>query len=146
MSAKRRVVALSLSFVIAFVTMPQVALAAVQGSCPSNDPTKVLLWENAIGDTTDGNDQYWKCSSDPDLSDDDHTLPGNCKSIGFGSTSWYDCVSSVSVWLPAGYCINFYVHSNYIGSMNNTVQGPVSGSRSNLPSNDALSSFIIYEC
>jgi len=30
--------------------------------------------------------------------------------------------------------------------MNNTVQGPVSGSRSNLPSNDALSSFIIYEC
>jgi hypothetical protein len=146
MSAKRRVVAVGLSVVLTFVTAPEIALAAVQGSCPSSDPTKVLLWENAIGDTSDGDDRYWKCSSDADLSNDDHTLPGNCRSIGFGSSTWNDCVSSVSVWLPAAYCMNFYIDANYERNMNNTVRGPVSGTRFNLPHNDALSSFLIYEC
>jgi hypothetical protein len=34
MSAKRRVVAVGLSVVLTFVTAPEIALAAVQGSCP----------------------------------------------------------------------------------------------------------------
>ncbi len=128
------------------VTISHLALAGTQGSCPTNDTTKVLLWENSIGDPSDGDDRYWKCSSDPDLSNDDHTPPGNCASVLLGSSTWNDCVSSVSVWLPSGYCINFYLNANYEGNMRNTVQGPVSGTRFNLPYNDALSSFLMYQC
>lgn len=73
-------------------------------------------------------------------------LPGNCKAVGFDSVTWNDCVSSVSVWLPAGQCIDFFKNADGSGNMNNTVQGPANGVRFNLPSNDTLSRFNFYSC
>ena len=69
-------------------------IAATQGSCPSTDTTKVLLYENAVGDLSDGDDRLWKCTGDPDLGNDSHTPAGNCHSPLLGSATWSDCVSS----------------------------------------------------
>lgn len=133
---------------LAIAALPALALAGTQGAAcrDSSDSSKVRLWENSIGDTEDNNDTNWLCSSDTDLSNNDHTLPGNCNAVLFDSLTWNDCVSSVTVYLPAGECIDFFRNADGTGNMNNTVQGPASGVRFNLPYNDSLSRFTIYSC
>lgn len=141
---------LAVSIAIAALTLvwlPAVAFAGTQGSCAANDTSKFRLWENVIGDTGDGNDNYWKCANDADLNNDPHSLPGDCKGAFFSSTTWNDCVSSVSVWVPAGWCANFYRTAGYDALMpNSTVQGPASGHRINLQNNDELSSLLFFQC
>jgi hypothetical protein len=122
------------------------ALAATQGSCPASDHEKVLLWENQAGDTSDGNDNYWKCGSDSDLnSGDGHTLPGDCNARVIPATSWNDCATSVSVWVPDNRKLCFYAGANYSSREGPIIVGPVSGSRVFLPPHagiyDWLSSF-----
>lgn len=133
---------------LALAALPALAFAGTQGAAcrDSGDTSKVRLWENSIGDTGDNNDTNYICNSDNDLSNNDHILPGNCKAVGFDSVTWNDCVSSVSVWLPAGQCIDFFKNADGSGNMNNTVQGPANGVRFNLPSNDTLSRFNFYSC
>jgi hypothetical protein len=133
--------------VLGLASLPAIALAGTQGSCPSSDTSKVRLWENTTTDSSDGNDSLWKCGNDNDLSNDTHTLPGDCKSNLANQPNWNDCVSSVSVWVPSGWCVNFYRSAGYDNLMpNSTVQGPSTGVRFNLQYNDALSSFLSYEC
>jgi hypothetical protein len=133
--------------VVALGLNPALVFAGTQGSCLSSDTSKVLLWENGIGDTGDNNDNLWKCGNDNNLDNDAHSLPGDCKGWLFSSTTWNDCVTSVSVWVPAGWCIGFYKHAGYDGIMAlSTIQGPSSGTRINLQNNDELSSFLFYEC
>jgi len=126
--------------------MVGIALAGTQGSCLTTDVTKFRLWENVIGDASDNNDTLWLCTSDTNLDNNDHTLPGDCKAGVFNSPNWNDCVSSVSVWLPAGWCADFFRDSGQGGNMNMTVQGPVSGTRINLAYNDQLSGLTQYTC
>ncbi len=145
--ARKHISAALMVAVLLVPLLPGVALAGTEGTACDTDTTRVLLWENIIGDSSDNNDNYWKCDSDGDLnSGDPHNLPGDCHSGPANSTNWNDCASSVSVWLPSGWCIDFYVNANYNTSMNNTVQGPSSGTRFNLASNDQLSSFRFYTC
>ena len=142
-----RIATAILASTVALVVLPSVAFAGTQGSCSSSDTSKVRLWENAINDTGDNNDSLWKCGNDNNLDNDSHTLPGDCKGFFLSATTWNDCVSSVSVWVPAGWCVNFYRHAGYDGLMpNSTVEGPSSGTRINLQYNDELSSFLFYEC
>lgn len=129
-------------------TAVQVVTAGTQGSCAGADTSKVLLWENAIGDTVDGNDNYWKCASDSSLNvGDDHTLPGDCKGFFLPSTSWQDCVSSYTVWVPAGNCLIFYRDTNYSADFA-VFAGSRANQRFNVPSasNDTLSSFRWVSC
>jgi len=145
-SGSGRILAAMLFAVLLVGAMVGIALAATQGSCLSGDTTKFLLWENVIGDTQDNNDNLWLCSGDSDLSNNAHTLAGDCKAGFFGSSTWNDCVSSVSVWVPAGWCANFYKDANQGGNMNQPVVGPESGLRVNLGWNDQLSSLTITPC
>ena len=141
---------IAVSLIIAAFTLvwiPALAFAGTQGSCLSSDTSKLRLWENVINDTQDGNDTYWKCGNDTDLNNDSHTLPGDCKGTILSSTTWNDCVSSVSVWVPSGWCVSFYRNAGYDASMpNDTIQGPASGTRINLDYNDQLSSVLFYQC
>lgn len=146
-SRRLRVAVSTVIAALTVVWLPAIALAGTQGSCLSNDTSKFRLWENVLGDTGDDNDTYWKCANDSDLNNDAHSLPGDCKGAFFNSTTWNDCVSSVSVWVPAGWCANFYRTAGYDNLMsNNTVQGPASGVRINLQNNDELSSLLFFQC
>jgi len=131
---------------LALAALSALAFAGTQGSCPSGDTSKLRLYENSIGDTSDNDDRLWLCTSDTDLSNNDHTLPGNCNSDGFDSVTWNDCISSVAVWVPANQCVDFFRSAGQGGNMGITVQGPSSGTRINLPYNDQLSGFIFYSC
>ena len=125
------------------VTNTAVALGATQGSCLASDTTKVLLWENSIGDLSDGNDNLWKCGSDSNLGDDPHNPSGNCHSPFFGSATWSDCVSSYTGWSDAGTpTICFYRDANYVGVIDSRLHdGAWFGTRNDLAVNDVLTSF-----
>lgn len=126
----------------AFVVAPATAFAGTQGSCSGTDTSRLLLWENAIGDTSDGNDNLWKCGGDADLNNDSHTLPGDCNTQLIDRANWNDCVSSVTVWVPSGYVLCFYGNANYTNSEPPHQVGPKSNYRFNLTGlNDGLSSF-----
>lgn len=119
-----------------------VGILGTQGSaCSSTDTSKVLLWENRINDTSDGNDNLWKCGGDPTLSDDSHTIAGDCHAGVLNRVTWNDCVDSVTVWVPSGYSICFYGNSNYSNSFGPHKAGPVSNYRFNLGVTDGLTSF-----
>lgn len=146
-SRRHRIAATLVVLVLLVVAFPGLVSAGTQGGCVAGDDSKVRLWENVIGDTQDNNDSYWKCGDDSDLNNDSHTLPGDCKGTVLNSTTWNDCVSSVSVWVPAGWCVSFYRDAGYNFIMaNNTIQGPAVGVRFNLQYNDQLSSFLFYQC
>ena len=100
-----------------FLVNAPVAVAGTQGSCLVTDESKVLLWENSVGDTQDGNDKLWLCGNDSDLTNNEHTLPGDCKNFPFGSGNWNDCVSSFTAFEPDGWVGSwcFYEHINYAG-------------------------------
>lgn len=134
------------------LTMPLIVVsaapvfAAVQGSCSVSDETKVLLYENESGDTSDGDDRLWKCGSDTDLGNDDHTLPGTCKSDGLGRTNWNDCVTSVRIYLPSSsWRLCLYGNAGYANQniSPTVITGPEAGVRYDLSPTDGLSSFKI---
>lgn len=132
---------------LVLAALPGLALAGTQGSCQAGDTSKVRLYENSSSDNSDNDDSMWKCGNDNNLDSDPHTLPGNCNGAIFDATTWNDCVTSVAVWVPTGWCINFYMDAGYDALMpNSTVEGPASGTRITLQYNDQLSSFLFYEC
>lgn len=144
----RRLMALLSSMVLIGALVgasPAPVFAGTQGSCSPSDTSKVRLWENASGDTQDGNDSLWLCGSDSDLSNNAHTLPGNCRDGLVGKEEWNDCVSSATVYIQSGQRLCFYRAANYgtLLSGNGNIQGPVSGLRYNFSGfdNDSLSSF-----
>jgi hypothetical protein len=123
------------------------AFAGTQGNDCVGDTTKVRLWENAIGDTSDGNDSLWKCFNDALLSDDSHLLPGDCKGAFIPSFTWNDCVSSFTVWIPDGQCFVSYRESSY-GTAQDIIAGPRVGVRFNVVggTNDTMSSLRWISC
>ncbi len=98
---------------ILFVANVPMAFAAVQGTCLSTDTTKIRLYENGVGDFSDGNDQLWKCASDADLTNDPHQPAGNCHAPGIGGSNWNDCISSYVSFVDPGTAWCFYRHANY---------------------------------
>ena len=98
-----------------FLVSAPAAFAGTQGGCAIMDDGKVLLWENSVGDTQDGDDRLWLCADDPDLTNNVHTLPGDCKNFPFGSGTWNDCVSAFTAYEPAGWVGSwcFYQAINY---------------------------------
>lgn len=91
-----------------------VALGALQnpGAC-TGDTSTVTLYENAPGDTGDGNDTYWVCTAKANLASVAHSLPGNCNTGIGGNSTWNDCVSSAYVDIPSGYRACFYRSADY---------------------------------
>jgi len=139
-------------FLTIFLTIIFIALAApvvlagtqTQNGCSTDwntDTTKILAWENIIGDTSDGNDNLKICiDANIDLNDIDHTLAGNCHAPFFGSNTWNDCISSVSIWIPAApWHACFYENTGY-SLLRHSFTGPFSGQRFNISGNDKISS------
>lgn len=126
-------------------TFVPVVNAGQQGTACPSDPTRVLLWENATNDSSDGNDTYWKCSDDSDLnSGDDHTLPGNCNNGLIGGTgNWNDCVSAVTAYIPSGWKLCIYQNAGYSNPTQVWIASSNNGVHINLSSDmrDQLSSF-----
>lgn len=128
--------------VVLIIGSTGVVAAGTQGTNCSSDTSKVLLYENGIGDTGDNDDRFWRCADTQLLSAFNHTLPGDCKGALFGSTTWNDCVSSYQIWIPTGWHLTFYKDADY----NNWYVcyiGPRNGDRVNVVSgaNDTLTSF-----
>lgn len=116
--------------------------AGTQGSNCIFDSSRVLLWENVIGDSGGENDNYWKCSSDSNLSvNDDHTLPGQCAALIMSDT-WNDCVSSYTVYVPSGQKFCLYADDIY-RNLKTSHTGPIGGYRYDVGAgwNDQLTSF-----
>lgn len=110
--------------------------AGTQGGCAAGDSTKVRLYENAIGDTADGDDQLYICGSSAVLANIDHTLPGTCN-VGLGGvigmSKWSNCTNSIAVYLPSGYWVCVWRNSNFTELIFQK-GGPVTGTRYNFPS------------
>ncbi len=125
------------------VSAPTLVLAGTQGSCGSSDSSKVRLWENVEGETIDGDDSYWQCTNETNLAvGDDHTLPGDCNRPFPGSTTWNDCVSSITIWVPKGQTLCLYGDASH-AAFKDAYAGPRSEERHDVGAgwNDALSSF-----
>lgn len=133
-----------------FLTFAPVVSAGTQGACsnPGSAGVSVRLWENVIGDGSDGNDSVWlMCNSGtsrPDLDDVNHTLADGCKSQSLFKLQddWNDCVNSVTVYLvSSSWRVCFYQNANYGGYISGSARsGPLQASRYNLSSSDTLSS------
>ena len=130
-----------------FALASVVAAGSQGGTCFSFDTSEVRLYENAIGDTSDGNDVLTKCDVDTNLHNTSHTLTGNCNNGNFGTGTWNDCVSSFNAEIPAHQRFCAYWGSGYTGAVIAQVVNPNSvsqwsGRLNFAPLNrDALSSF-----
>jgi hypothetical protein len=93
----RRIVTMMVA-TLTVLTFAPIVYAGTQGSCPG-DTMYVRFYENAIGDTSDGDDRLYQCGSDEyNFADGPaHTLPGVCKGAIFVEDEWNDCISSVWV-------------------------------------------------
>jgi hypothetical protein len=146
----RRFIISILVAVLTLLPSAQPALGATQGTVCSGT-NKILLWENKIFDTSDGNDKYWKCQSfDSNLStlEDTHVLPGDCHSVLLNSGTWNDCVSSFTIWLDSAHVLCLYSNRFWSGHFL-TVKGPRPGWRYNIPSGygDSLTGYYIgFSC
>ena len=107
------------------------AMAATQGpNVPDSGCRKGPAWENAAGDTSDGNDNYWKCTSRSDFNvGDDHSLPGDCTARVIPATSWNDCATSISVWVPSGRKLCVYAGGGWSSREGPIFVGPYHGTR-----------------
>jgi hypothetical protein len=104
--------------------MPAVVLGGTQGANCTGDNERVRLWENAGGDSSDGNDSLWRCVSTPDLGDINHTLSGDCNRPWPPSSTWNDCVSSITMWVPAGRRLCVYEDADY-STLRQSYAGPL---------------------
>lgn len=113
---------------VAFVAAAPVVFADTQGvNCPA-DTSRAELFENASGDTSDGNDKLYVCSNITDLGNVAHTLAGFCQDgVPPGNASWDNCVSRVRLWAPATTRICLYGGTGYSGELLYSVLGPVNG-------------------
>lgn len=133
MKRRRRVwLVVTVITVAMLVNSVQLILAGTQGTqCSPSDHEKSRLWENATGDTSDGNDSIWLCGSGySDLGAIAHTLPGDCHGGGLiGSSTWSDCGNGASIWIPAGQHFCAYSGTGYGGAVLIDKNGPQTGTR-----------------
>lgn len=139
---KRLCISLFAVIVLLFSLTP-VALAGTQGSCTPSSNVSLRLWENEIGDTSDGNDTLWLICNhtapigNSNLNNIDHTLPGECKGpLGIGSSTWNDCVNSFTIWGlgSSSWHLCFYQNEGYDTSHYSVINGPLpNGTRQDFP-------------
>lgn len=98
-----------------------------------NDTSRFTLYENAIGDSSDGNDALLGCNDIYNLHNVTHAPAGTCNStrLIFDENHWGDCVSSYYVRVPAGQVFCVFEHFGYYGAIVGYKVGPYSG-RTNL--------------
>lgn len=121
-----------LASLVVLLTFAPVASAADQGSC-ANPNVAVRMWENRKYDYSDNNDSWWAICGGAiqinDFSTIAHTLPGDCKAGIFSSSTWNDCISSFTVWLPSSsWRLCIYGNAGYTTVLANQA-GPLAGSR-----------------
>lgn len=117
------------------------------GSPSTENGGTVVVWENAIGDTSDGNDKWWSmCHSAagfgyPDLraiSVDPYDCHRSPPAVPGGT--WNDCISSVQVWLASSlWRLCIYRDLSY-HNLSYWVQGYQNGTRVNITPNDDATS------
>lgn len=137
----KRLIGIALAVLLVWSATP-VVLAGTQGSCTPSGNVSLRLWENAIGDTSDGNDTLWLfCNHTApighhNLNQITHTLPGDCQGPGgIGMTTWNDCVNSYTIWGMGSslWRICWYTVKDYSGNSSFT-SGPLTdGSRHDFP-------------
>lgn len=102
--------------VLVLFLLPGIALAAFQ--VDGNDSLKisyVYLYENSIGDSSDGNDYMLEYRSNQILSGLTHTLPGYCNDVDpvDPADDWNNCVSSIRpVWRDSSKKLCLYDNPN----------------------------------
>lgn len=133
--------ALAIQVIIALATA-NLVFAGTQGSDCVGDTSKVRLWENAVGDTSDGNDSVWLCGNTSNLIFINHTLAGTCKGAFVGQSTWNDCVQRATIWVPAGWRLVFYRDDQYnTWDLCVPTAGGIAGGAVNMNTTDALTSF-----
>lgn len=133
----------SLALLVSSLMLAPIADAGTQFGCVSGDTTKALLYENVIGDHSDGDDALWLCLSQPNLSNVDHELPGNCNQTPFGVGTWNDCVDSIRAYTPSQYAWCFYKGSNYTDIVLLHITSANSGVRFNIAPNQLSSGKLV---
>jgi hypothetical protein len=114
--------------------------ALTQGSCPANDTSKVLLYENKVGGGVvgSGDDRLWVCGNTSSL----WYIPtesSGCEGAFSPQSNWNDCVSSLQAWIPSGYHLELYDDASYQHRFQ--CLAFFSGQAINLTHNDSLTSF-----
>jgi hypothetical protein len=92
---------LATSGLLTLAVAPVLAGTQYAGSC-STSMNRWLAYENAIGDSSDGDDRLWLCnvgSLGGDNLDIDHNLAGICKAPAKINDNWNDCLSSFRVYI-----------------------------------------------
>lgn len=115
------------------------------------DPTRWLLYENSVGDTTDGNDKLYGCLNDPNLHDE--SAPTGCHGHLFTEEwDWGDCGSAIAANIPQGYILCVYEDTNYYtdGPLNTSgilfyQKGPINFGQTNIGIGDQASSIKIVQ-
>lgn len=135
---KRRLLT-ALATIALMLALSPIVNAGTQGSCSGSDASKLELYENGAGDTSDGNDDLWACGDVSNLSGLDHTLPGNCNAF-VPKGDWNDCATDLRPYIPTGWNLCLYGNGLYGGSKA-TWPHSFNGVRRAAPWNDGLSSF-----
>jgi hypothetical protein len=92
-----------------------------------NDTSKFVLYEHAIGDVGDGNDQLLGCNDLRNLHNITHVPAGGCRGYGIVvPNNWGDCVSSIYVKIPGGQVFCWFEDPDYWGAHKSKV-GPYAG-------------------
>lgn len=91
------------------------AFAGTQSTnCGTGRVIASTLYENAAGDTSDGDDRLNLCIVDSDannhllvfrLQNIDHILPTACNNNKLGGGTWNDCINGLSVAYPFRVCV-----------------------------------------
>jgi hypothetical protein len=130
---------------VLFLTFVPAVSAHIFGSCGSPGDGTLVVWENVIGDTSDGNDKWWAmCRQVPGFGYPDlrqiSTDPYDCHRPGVPGGTWNDCISSVQYWLPSSlWRVCIYRDLAY-SNLSYWVQGPAVGVRVNVSPNDDATS------
>jgi hypothetical protein len=97
---QRLIASVTSSVIVALTLLVTVAVVPVvaytQGSCAADDSSRVVVYENRIGDTSDGNDILWSCGNTTVLPV--KTTPTYCTGT---LSQWNNCVGSYEVTIPA---------------------------------------------
>jgi hypothetical protein len=111
----RRVVVAVLAASLLMPLTATSAFAATQNAACSADAEKLLMWENLTpADTSGGNDNIWFCGVQASVMPS-HTIAGTCQTLLIQRSTWNDCVSSITIWLPAGRKVCVYTDVNFGG-------------------------------
>jgi outer membrane protein assembly factor BamB len=115
-----------------------------QSGCTStawaNDSERVAIWENAVGDTSGGNDKLFLCNETSNLH---NFISSGCNGyLGAVEPDWGDCASAVTMTIPSSHVVCFYQNTGYSGNVVFRRTGPLVSGQVNMGTgSDQASSF-----